>query len=99
MKPMGGCKELDWEDKSERLDRRLGEGEINADGLSLGGGACGYVFWCCVLGRTWKSTLLFEFEVVRLLPNGLLNSGLIGLRGLSSGSSGVSIDFIVCCHE
>ncbi len=41
MKPIGGCKELDWEDKSERLDRRLGDGDINADGLSLGGGAWG----------------------------------------------------------
>ena len=41
---MGGCRELDCEDKSERLDRRLGEGEISADGLSRGGGACGYEF-------------------------------------------------------
>jgi hypothetical protein len=41
VKPIGGCKELDWEERSERLDRRLGEGEIIADGLSLGGGACG----------------------------------------------------------
>jgi hypothetical protein len=38
---MGGFKEPDWDDKSERLDRRLGDGEINADGLSLGGCACG----------------------------------------------------------
>ena len=28
--------ELDWEDKSDLLDRRLGDGEIIADGLSLG---------------------------------------------------------------
>ena len=36
MKPIGGCMELDWEDKSDLLDRRLGDGEIIADGLSLG---------------------------------------------------------------
>jgi len=49
---MGGCTELDWEERSERLERRLGEGEIKAEGLSRGGGAWGYEFWCCVLGRT-----------------------------------------------
>jgi hypothetical protein len=41
---MGGWRELDWEDRSDRLDRRLGDGEIMADGRSLGGGAWGYVF-------------------------------------------------------
>ena len=36
MKPIGGFIELDWDDRSDLLDRRLGEGEIMADGLSLG---------------------------------------------------------------
>jgi hypothetical protein len=44
VKPIGGWRELDCEDRSERLDRRLGDGEIRAEGRSLGGGACGYVF-------------------------------------------------------
>jgi hypothetical protein len=39
--PIGGCSELDWEDRSDRLDLRLGEGDIIFEGLSLGG--CGYV--------------------------------------------------------
>ena len=41
MKPIWGCIELDCEDRSDLRDLRLGEGEIMADGLSLG--ACGYV--------------------------------------------------------
>lgn len=36
MKPIGGCIELDCEERSDLLDRRLGEGEIIAEGLSLG---------------------------------------------------------------
>ena len=36
MKLIGGCIELDWEERSDRLDRRLGEGDIMTDGLSLG---------------------------------------------------------------
>lgn len=40
MKPIGGCSELAWEDRSDLRDRRLGDGEINCDGRSLEG-ACG----------------------------------------------------------
>lgn len=38
---MGGWSALPCDDRSERLDRRLGDGEIIAVGLSLG--AWGYV--------------------------------------------------------
>lgn len=36
VKPMGGWRALPCEERSERLERRLGDGEIIADGLSLG---------------------------------------------------------------
>lgn len=88
MKPIGGCIELDWEERSDLLDRRLGDGEIMADGLSLG--AWGYVLTDFCDGRCWSSGLDIELEGVLLSreTNGFVKEvngpGLVGLRGPSS---------------
>lgn len=87
MKPSGGLRELAWDERSDRRERRLGDGEITPGGLSLG--ACGYVLvWLCV--RLTRSCL-------DNAPGGTLDSrgsrvakgfvkipdaGLRGLKGL-----------------
>ena len=88
MKPIGGCIELDCEERSDLLDRRLGEGEIIAEGLSLG--AWGYVLILFCEGLCWKSGLEIELEGVLLSfeANGFVKEvnapGLVGLSGPSS---------------
>ena len=91
MNPIGGCRELACEDRSERLDRKLGDGDIIADGLSRWTAPNENALEFCVEERNPKSGRFAELEGLResRFEKGLVkaNAGLRGLKGPSSSSS------------
>lgn len=103
---MGGCCELACDDKSERLDRRLGDGDANTDGRSRDIEAfANGLFELCAEDLCRNSGLAAELDGLLAASRPAkgfekaANVGLRGLRVFSSTSPNVNKGIKLICQS